>query len=401
MRRTDLPGASFPHGRPPSRRPMPDSVYREFVDDLFKMALPVFGMGVAYVGVALMAADFLHDSVIKVLAFLAGGLTAVRLTTIGAYRLKRRRDGAVPLRMWERRYAYGSYALAILLAALNIRALSYHQPALHLVCVSLVFGYGAGVVARTSIRPRICVTSILLATVPTILALAAHARTSAVATAHLQLFAVEAILVAVITALSIQTAFHMYRTATRHLITEHDMTHLAKRDALTGLANRLQLREAFENQRAGLSAPGSGPAILCLDLDGFKPVNDAHGHPTGDALLREVARRLEASVRASDLVARLGGDEFVVLQVSVTQASEAELLGRRIIRALSKPYDLDGSMVRISASVGIALSYGDDIDLDQLLTSADTALYRAKADGKGLARLAARHQNGARHRLAA
>ncbi|RZI73313.1 MAG: GGDEF domain-containing protein, partial [Pseudomonas sp.] len=119
-----------------------------------------------------------------------------------------------------------------------------------------------------------------------------------------------------------------------------------------------------------------------IDLDGFKPINDKHGHPAGDLVLKEVAKRLEATVRGSDIVARLGGDEFVILQANVTEASEAELLARRIIKRLSAPIDIGEVSVSISGSVGIARSEDFGCDLDLLLSCADQALYRSKAAGK-------------------
>lgn len=389
MRRSDLSTGRARGGRQRAAPGLPDAIHREFVEALFEMALPVLGLGVVYVGVALVAARAFSDPILSAFALAGGLVTAGRLALIAAYRRRRQAPAGDRLRAWERRYAAGSYVFALLLAAINLRALAWHEPILHLVTVSLVFGYGAGIVARISIRPRICATSMLLAAVPTVVALLVHAGLDRSDPAHFQLFLVEAALLAVITGLSIQTMLHLYRTATRHLTTEHDLAHLAKRDALTGLANRLLLRERFE---ACVTAPridDAKLAVLCLDLDGFKPVNDTLGHPAGDALLRAVAQRLSETVRAEDTVARLGGDEFVILQTQVTHADEMQMLARRIIRTLSQPYDIEGKQARISASIGIAVADMAQPNLDYLLSSADTALYLAKADGKGRARFAA------------
>jgi diguanylate cyclase (GGDEF)-like protein len=170
----------------------------------------------------------------------------------------------------------------------------------------------------------------------------------------------------------------------QHLVAKHDLTFLAKQDALTGLPNRLLLREKFQDYVASrsISGPDNGLALHFLDLDGFKGVNDVHGHPVGDAVLREVARRLLVTVRTGDDVARLGGDEFVVVQTSLGQKSEAEMLARRIIKHLSLPYQIDGLDIRISVSVGIALAPEHGWDLEHLIRCADTALYRAKGAGK-------------------
>ena len=126
-------------------------------------------------------------------------------------------------------------------------------------------------------------------------------------------------------------------------------------------------------------------ALHFLDLDGFKAINDRYGHPAGDALLEQVARRLEGMVRSDDVVARLGGDEFVVLQVDLSDESEAELLARRIIREISKPYLVDDISMSVSVSVGIATAPKLGVELERLLSCADAALYRAKAGGKARA----------------
>jgi diguanylate cyclase (GGDEF)-like protein len=123
-------------------------------------------------------------------------------------------------------------------------------------------------------------------------------------------------------------------------------------------------------------------ALHYVDLDGFKAINDLHGHPVGDALLRQVAERMKGTVRADDMVARLGGDEFVVLQTDLGHPDEAQMLARRLIRDLSAPYEIEGKPLKISASVGIALGTDFGLDLERLLACADCALYRSKSRGK-------------------
>lgn len=357
---------------------------------LFDMRLPVLGLGFVFVAVATLFAFEWHDPVIGALATAAGLLTAARLWTMQAFR----RAGTAPslnqLKCWELRYAIGTCGFALLLAGLNVRALTYHQPLVHLITVSLVFAFGAGVVSRISVRPLICITSLLLATVPTVAALVAHAFSNHGATLHTQLFAIQALLLAMITILSLQSVGHLYRSAVQHHTTEHDMAHLAKRDALTGLANRLLLRERFQDAVAHALRRGENVAVHYIDLDGFKAINDHHGHPAGDSLLQQVSGRLEATVRAEDTVARLGGDEFVVLQTGVAQDGEAEMLARRIIKKLSAPYAIDDTSMCISASIGIAMMPDAGRDLERLLSRADSALYRSKNGGKGRAHFCAR-----------
>jgi diguanylate cyclase (GGDEF)-like protein len=159
--------------------------------------------------------------------------------------------------------------------------------------------------------------------------------------------------------------------------------HLALHDALTDLPNRVLLAERLNQALVHARRHGDAPAVLCLDLDRFKEVNDAPGHPVGDLLLREVAARLRACTRETDTVARLGGDEFAVVQVGASQPAEAEALCGRLLEVLGAPCRLDGQEVVVGASVGVALAPVDGDDPATLLRHADIALYRAKGEGRG------------------
>ena len=159
------------------------------------------------------------------------------------------------------------------------------------------------------------------------------------------------------------------------------LDHVARHDVLTGLSNRMTFREDVAR---GLrrARRGHGMALLYLDLDRFKSVNDTLGHPAGDRLLCEVAERLRLSVRETDTITRLGGDEFAIAQISVNQPTDAETLARRLIDMLSAPYEIDGQSVVVGVSIGITLAERNDADVDQLLRRADMALYAAKRDGR-------------------
>lgn len=165
---------------------------------------------------------------------------------------------------------------------------------------------------------------------------------------------------------------------------EHDnakIEHMARHDALTHLPNRVLFKERLEDALARVRR-GERIAVLCLDLDHFKNVNDTLGHPVGDLLLTRVSERLRACLRGTDTVARLSGDEFAIIQVALEHPDDAAALARRIIAAIAEPFDLDGDRAIVGASVGIALSPGDGADPDRLLKCADTALYRAKSEGR-------------------
>ena len=387
MKRSDAPTPIAPN-RPrlfADAATLPLPVYRDFVDMLFSMRLPIFGLGAVFVGICILVGRELENSVLLVLAALGAITTLLRLVTIEAYRRTAPILAFDDLRRWERRYAVGNLATAALLALLNVAAMAGHNPQVHLITVSLIFSFGAGIVSRTSARPGGCVASLLVATVPTVVALAAHSLDPGVIALHREMFLIEAFIVAAITGLSIQTVAHLHSSAVEHHTARHDMAKLARTDALTGLSNRLLLREQFQDRAATAIRAHSLVALHYLDLDGFKAINDRYGHPAGDTLLEHVARRLEEMTRGDDVVARLGGDEFIVLQAGIGDESEAELLARRIIREVSKPYLIEEVSMSISVSVGIATAPKLGVELERLLSCADAALYRAKAGGKARA----------------
>ena len=163
---------------------------------------------------------------------------------------------------------------------------------------------------------------------------------------------------------------------------EARVTFLAHHDALTSLPNRTLFGERLE-QAMVLALRGIPCTVLCVDLDGFKDVNDTHGHAAGDLLLRDVAMRLQRCARETDTVARLGGDEFAVILASVGEAEAAGQFAGRVIEELALPYDLDGQTVAVAASVGIAIVPTDGKEAEEVLRHADVALYSAKEAGTG------------------
>jgi diguanylate cyclase (GGDEF)-like protein len=160
------------------------------------------------------------------------------------------------------------------------------------------------------------------------------------------------------------------------------IAHMALHDPLTDLPNRVLFRERLEQSLHRIPR-GEACAVLCLDLDQFKSVNDTLGHPVGDALLKAVTARLLRLVRPTDTVARLGGDEFAIVQSSVNHPQDATTLSVRLLRELNLPFEIDGHHVVIGTSIGIAIAPTDGTDPDDLLKSADLALYQAKGDGRG------------------
>ncbi len=174
------------------------------------------------------------------------------------------------------------------------------------------------------------------------------------------------------------------RDITERKVLEEELRHQAFHDALTGLANRALFEDRLAHALAGARRHGRPVAVLFLDLDDFKTINDSLGHSTGDELLRAVAIRLSGVIRVTDTAARLGGDEFAVLLEIMEEEMDAETVAERMLDALRAPFDLAGRELRISASVGLAKSDGS-AGVDELLRNADTAMYAAKESGKGTA----------------
>jgi diguanylate cyclase (GGDEF)-like protein len=179
-----------------------------------------------------------------------------------------------------------------------------------------------------------------------------------------------------------QALKHLQEETAERARAEALVTHMAHHDALTLLPNRVRFRESLQ-QDLLRARPEQPIAVLCLDLDDFKAVNDTLGHPIGDALLKSVAQRLARCLHETDTVARLGGDEFAIVQVSGAQPVAATVLAQHLIETLAEPFEVEGHSVVIGTSIGMALAPNDGSDPDELLKNADMALYRAKAEGRG------------------
>jgi diguanylate cyclase (GGDEF)-like protein/PAS domain S-box-containing protein len=163
---------------------------------------------------------------------------------------------------------------------------------------------------------------------------------------------------------------------------ERRINYLAHNDALTGLLNRAKFTDHLKQSAARLERYGSPFAVLYLDLDEFKAINDSRGHMVGDKLLVQVSRRIRSTLRETDIAARLGGDEFAVILNSDCEAGATAALARRLVEAVSRPYDIDEEKVLVGLSIGIATAPANGTRPDQILRNADLALYRAKAAGR-------------------
>lgn len=175
--------------------------------------------------------------------------------------------------------------------------------------------------------------------------------------------------------------------------TEDRIRHLARHDGLTSLLNRDALLEQLQsaladmNLRVAKGEPGPVVAVHFLDLDGFKPINDTHGHVVGDKLLALVGQRIRHAAREQDFVARMGGDEFAILQHGVAGAESAEGLAQRVLESLRRPFEVESQMLSVGISIGLAVAKVGESP-DALLRRADAAMYRAKAQGRNSVRAA-------------
>jgi diguanylate cyclase len=289
--------------------------------------------------------------------------TSPTLDIIGARRL-------------ERVFAIAYFQFACLLGVSAAYVFAYEDSArFDMLIICLLVGYGAGVAAGIGLRPWIAIPSMAIAVVPTIAAAFVHGGdpvycATALATAAL-LFG------------GCQSVLRRYRETSSGIGRRLTFEALARQDALTALPNRLALREWFEDRAAAMH-PHRLIAVYCLDLDGFKPVNDTFGHPAGDVLLKTVAERVNHSLRSGDIAARLGGDEFAVILHDLKNREEAWAMAHRLRRTIAEPVDVRGYQIKISTCVGYVLSEPAHPDLDELLALADNSLYLAKTRGSGV-----------------
>ena len=354
-------------------KPVPDEIFIELVEMLFAPVVPLMIIGVSFGGVGFVISVRAADKWIGALALLGMIVSFARAGLLLAYRRKGLLRIADAVR-WERRYAAGSYTFATVLGVLNLVAMTFKDPLIPMLVTGLMFGYGSGVVSRLYCRPKICGITLALAALPTILGMILRMRDPGQAN---MAYGAQAALLALFFIGCVETIHYSYDMALSQLTAKRSLARLARLDPLTALPNRTFLQERYEDDFASLGR-GDMIALLYLDLDGFKQVNDRFGHPTGDALLISVAMRLKQAVRDGDTAVRLGGDEFVVLQPRAQNSGEVRALADRVIDAIAAPYQINGRTILISACIGIAVAPQDARDLDGLMSEADAALYLAK-----------------------
>jgi diguanylate cyclase (GGDEF)-like protein len=278
-------------------------------------------------------------------------------------------------------YRAGALGYSALLGTFGLLTLVHSDDGvLQLLAVTTTIGYAAGIAGRNAGRPWIALSQLCFASLPLTVGLVVSMQPLKMALA-----AVIVLFVVAMMDITLQT-YGVILKATlvsreKAALAEHHAA-VARRDDLTGVANRTAFREQFESRLQALSHGDRRLAIFWIDLDRFKEINDSFGHLAGNALLAGVAQRLDSEFGATGIVARLGGDEFAVICDVISQ-TEAVAKGERIIALVEQPVHHDGRALCVGASLGIAVAPSDGIDADTLLKNADLALYRAKESGRG------------------
>jgi diguanylate cyclase (GGDEF)-like protein len=355
-----------------------DAIYVELVDSLFSVVPPiaVFLVSLAAVGLAIVVKT--GDPVVLALTLAGLLVSAERILLIRRYRRVRAAStlSAKTARAWEKNFAVRSIVSAAIVSVIGARCFMLPYPSVHMLIAGFLIAYSAGTVTRIPYRPRLAVTNLLVVAIPINIACLAHGG---------EAYWCLSLVMIIFLFGAFETVEHLYKTIVSQLTLKQRFAGLARRDPLTGLANRLALGEDLDAAISATRQTGRGLAVHSLDLDRFKAANDRFGHPVGDALLQIVARRLQHLSRESDLVVRLGGDEFVLVQIGIDSREQALALANRVIEAISAPCEVKGHMIDIGTSIGIALLPIEDLTGDDLLARADQALYQAKRSGSGYA----------------
>jgi diguanylate cyclase (GGDEF)-like protein len=317
---------------------------------------------------------FLHQGSIFLVFMILDGVTlALRMGVVMACTRAIARNRATPTDL----YLISGILWCLVQSAMVCAAMRAASPPLHVLCAATAMGLIGPICARNYAAPRLAMLLICMLDVSIVAGAALSGER------WLLVLAVQSPLL-LLGCRQVIRRFHAVSVAA--LMAQHESHHQARHDSLTGLANRVGLAEAL----AQLGDTGKVMAMFCLDLDGFKQVNDRLGHHAGDRLLQAVAGRLASTTRCTDILARLGGDEFIIV-VPGMRAAEAPRFAEALIRrVMDRGYTLgDGSQVRIGLSVGVACAPDDGVELEELYRRADASLYEAKAAGKGVWRAAA------------
>lgn len=366
----------------------PNDVFVELVDLMFTSQRLVTTVGAAFAVAAATIAIDAHDPVVGVIGMLAGLVTIGRVLVIRTYNKgKKPLESVAAAKEWQRRYAIGGWTFSALVGVLGAWTYTNADPTYQVVSTTILFAYAAGMIVRVAVRPAVSTPQLAIALVPAILASLLRGGDLYLVLAGLQFTFLLA---------GLEMISYLHRTILGRLMSRRELARRANHDDLTGLPNRAFMRTRLDRACEQATRDGAAFAVLLLDLDGFKDVNDTLGHAAGDLLLREAARRMGAAVREPGFIARLGGDEFAaILPLSTDFASRIDKLSTWLIRTIETPYVIDDVPVSVGVSVGATVLDCDNARPDRIISQADRALYIAKAAGRGCFRLAGRDEETA------
>ena len=325
---------------------------------------------VCLVGATAVVAAYYHDKWLWGMAGVSLLIALLRIAAVAAFHVETRRNRPRNHLLWAAVFTAVTVLFCCAMAAVTVYNFFFHEGAAQLLCVMGIFTLCSGISARMGLQPRVSQGCILILQ---------GSLAYALLCAHHPLVRQAALLclvTAIIYCISIQNQFRVLDEQVR---TRRRLRALANHDSLTGLPNRHQ----FETTFSDLCLEQKPFTLWLLDLDDFKAVNDTYGHQAGDAVLKQVARRLECVVRTGDLLARLGGDEFVMLQPAIHPPEATQKLAARIKEEISSPYLIAGKKIRIGVSTGIKVAANGEPNPYQVLREVDRALYRVKDSGAG------------------
>lgn len=358
------------------RRPDVDKeapIRAELVDHLYASTFNVVFIGFAAAFFCSLIARSANDAVFSAFTVIALLIAALRFAIDRAYKYYRE---SRTTRFWELSHSAGSLMFSVLVGAIGTYTFWRGPEEAQLFSAVFLVSYCTGIVTRLAVRPKLAIACVKIAALPYVVVLLFH---------PLFLYKMLALFLLMMSMASLQLIRTSYRLTFDVLITRAELAALAGSDPLTGLANRFtvdqQLQRLFLGQQV---RPGHAVAVHFIDLDHFKAANDTFGHAVGDAILVEVARRLNELLPQNAIAARRGGDEFLVIQPHLDTSRDAVRLAERITASLSQPYAVMGQDVTIGASVGVAATENQQETPQRLIVAADHALYEAKRKGRGI-----------------
>ncbi|MCW2337333.1 diguanylate cyclase (GGDEF)-like protein [Sphingobium sp. B2D3A] len=361
-------------GRGSPLRHHPEAVEIDLIRGLFHAFAPALVMTISFLSAGLVILNRTGDSILLVLLILGAVASVARLVSAHLIAPVIHAEGVTieQARYLERLFAIPYLCFSLVLGLFGFRLLQLPSADTHMVAAALSLSYCAGVAVGMGSRMWIAVPSMILALGPVIAAMLLQPDF---------LYKLSGAVMAAILLSGIQSLRGKQNRSADDIALRIAFSHLARKDALTALPNRIALREWWE-QVVASGAENKLVAVHYLDLNDFKPVNDRHGHPVGDALLAAAGKRIARTIRDSDIVARLGGDEFAVIQYDIVNADDAAQLAARIREAITQPFSIGALTLKISTGHGFVVSRGRDEALEDLLALADKALYTSKQGGE-------------------